>query len=282
MLITVSLQSTTMRYNGQLHRTPRYSRVPARDDHGAPRCVGRDGRMRPTVQRALGASDAAAARPARTHASPATRVAPYVRHARRRRSVLRMEGARHGALARRRDRCAVDAARHARTHASHATRVAFLRTACASQAVHSSDGRRAALMPVRVGATDAPSILYDTRRRMRRVRRASLRPYGMRVARGPFFGRRACGTREPSCPRTATSDGDLRSMPRSAARYARVMPPNGDLRRRLPFHAARHARHLQHARLQTTKNSVFCYYFSSRSKIVIFILEFSLQNTVIS
>ena len=84
-----------MRYDGQLHRTPRRSRVPARDDHGAPRCVGRDGRMRPRMQRALGASDASAARHARTHAAHATRVAPYVRHARRRRSVLRMKGARH-------------------------------------------------------------------------------------------------------------------------------------------------------------------------------------------
>ena len=166
MLITVSLQSTTMRYNGQLHRTPRYSRVPARDDHGAPRCVGRDGRMRPTVQRVLGASHAAAARPARTHAA-------------------------------------------------HATCVAFLRTACASQAAYAFGCRACGTMPLRFCATDAPSIRYALRGRMRRVRRASLRPCGVRVASGPFFGRRACGTREPSCPR------------------------NGDLRRRPPFHAAR-------------------------------------------
>ena len=112
-----------MRYNGQLHRTPRYSRVPARDDHGASRCVGRDGRMRPTVQRVLGASDAAAARPARTHASRATRVAPSVAPYGMRVASGPFFGWKargFDARARRRDRCAVDPVRHAQTHASSA------------------------------------------------------------------------------------------------------------------------------------------------------------------
>jgi hypothetical protein len=47
-----------------------------------------------------------------------------------------MDGVRHDALARLRDRCAVDPVRPARTHAAHATRVAFLRTAFASQAAY--------------------------------------------------------------------------------------------------------------------------------------------------
>ena len=178
-----------MRYNGQLHRTPRYSRVPARDDHGAPRCVGRDGRMRPTVQRVLGASDAAAARPARSHASSATRVAPSVRHSRRRRSILRKKGVRH-------TRAECDARRS-------------VRTACASQAVHSSDEGRAA-----------------------------------------HASRHAPERRPP----TATSV-PCRAVPRGICNIRGCRQPE------TPF---------------------FCYYFSSRSKIVIFILEFSLQKLVIS
>ena len=204
-----------MRYNGQLHRTPRYSRVPARDDHGASRCVGRDGRMRPTVQRVLGASDAAAARPARTHASRATRVAPSVAPYGMRVASGPFFGWKargFDAPARRRDRCAVDPVRHAQTHASSATRVApSVRHARRTRSILSEEGRAA-----------------------------------------------------------------------PASRHA----PNGDLRRRPPFHAARcrgGTRGICNIRgCRQPKTPFFCYYFSSRSKIVIFILEFSLQKLVIS
>jgi hypothetical protein len=191
MLITVALQSTTMRYNGQLHRTPRYSRVPERDDHGAPRCVGRDGRMRPTVQRALGASvtsDGDVRRRPPTATSVPCRAVP-----RGTRGVMTSERRPPTATsvpcrAVPRGICNIRGCGRMRR-----MRRASLRTACASQAVHSSDEGRAA-----------------------------------RASHGPE--RR---------PPTASSDGDFRSMRRSAARHARVMPPNGDLRRRPPFHAAR-------------------------------------------
>ena len=115
----------------------------------------------------LGASDAAAARPARTHAAHATRVAFFTYGMRVASGPCFGRRARgFDALERLRDRRAVDPVRHARTHAAHATRVAFF-------------------------------------------------TYGMRVASGLCFWMKS-------------------------VRHARAfMPPNGDLRRRPPFHAAR-------------------------------------------
>ena len=150
-----------MRYNGQLHRTPRYSRVPARDDHGAPRCAGRDGRMRPRMQRVFGC----VGRRCRTPCAGACGACDarrffYVRHARRKRPML-------------------------------------------------LDEERAA--------------------------RASLHAPERR-------------------PPTATAV-PCRAVPRGICNIRGCRQP---------------------------KTEFFCYYFSSRSKIVIFILEFSLQNRVIS
>ena len=93
-------------------------------------------------------------------------------------------------------------------------------------------------MPLRVCATDAPSIRYALRGRMRRVRRASLRPYGhARRKRRMLLDEERAARASLHAPERRPSDGDRRSMPRGAAR------------------------HLQHPRLQTTKNSVFLLLF---------------------